>query len=330
MAELLGGICDQFAGNSLDGLFACRVHVGDDQDIRKKEGLAELFVKIPRPGIEMRLKHADESPAPAGLRPCEGYLALGGMMGIVVVDCDPFRLTAFFPPAVHAGELFDTGLYLFKRDTEFKPDGDGGKGILDVMVPRYLDHDITEIRSILRDGKVDVIILRTNIPRLEVGLRVQSIGNDFFLTQLRHNILKCGFIQAKHNKTIKRHLICELNECILDILEVAVAIEVVCFKGSEDSNRRRNGLFLLSAYTEFLGGLFVLLGFLTRISSAGLVINMAVAVLHVHLLKGLFSTNGGFEYPLTLLVVSLCIFLMGPGKLSIYNLIFNKNEKAKS
>jgi putative oxidoreductase len=89
-------------------------------------------------------------------------------------------------------------------------------------------------------------------------------------------------------------------------------------------------LFLLSTFTEFLGGLFVLFGFLTRISSAGLVINMAVAVLHVHLMKGLFSTNGGFEYPLTLLVVSLCIFLIGPGKLSIDNLIFNKNEKAKS
>jgi putative oxidoreductase len=86
-------------------------------------------------------------------------------------------------------------------------------------------------------------------------------------------------------------------------------------------------LFLLSSFTEFLGGLFVLIGLLTRIFSAGLFINMAVAVLQVHLMKGLFSANGGFEYPLTLLVVSLCIFLMGPGKYSLDNLIFNKNEK---
>lgn len=86
-------------------------------------------------------------------------------------------------------------------------------------------------------------------------------------------------------------------------------------------------LFLLSTFTELLGGLFVLIGFLTRFFSAGLVINMAVAVLHVHLMKGLFSSNGGFEYPLTLLVVSFCIFLIGPGKYSLDNLIFNKNEK---
>lgn len=85
-------------------------------------------------------------------------------------------------------------------------------------------------------------------------------------------------------------------------------------------------LFLLSAFTEFLGGLFVMIGLFTRIFSAGLFINMAVAVLHVHLLKGLFAINGGFEYPLTLLVISLCIFVMGPGKYSIDNLIFNKNE----
>lgn len=89
-------------------------------------------------------------------------------------------------------------------------------------------------------------------------------------------------------------------------------------------------LFLLSTYTEFLGGFFLIIGLLTRISSAGLVINMAVAVLHVHLAKGLFSSNGGFEYPLSLLVISLCIFLMGPGKFSIDNLIFNKDDKNKN
>jgi len=88
-------------------------------------------------------------------------------------------------------------------------------------------------------------------------------------------------------------------------------------------------LFLLSTFTELIGGFLVLTGLLTRIFSAGLVINMAVAVLHVHLMKGLFSSNGGFEYPLTLLVVSFCIFVTGPGKYSLDNLIFNKNEKNK-
>ena len=89
-------------------------------------------------------------------------------------------------------------------------------------------------------------------------------------------------------------------------------------------------LAYLSAFTEFLGGLFIILGFLTRIFSAGLVINMTVAIFHVHISKGLFSYNGGFEYPLTLLVFSLCIFLIGPGSISIDRFLFKSKKTSSS
>jgi putative oxidoreductase len=85
-------------------------------------------------------------------------------------------------------------------------------------------------------------------------------------------------------------------------------------------------LAYMSAFTEFLGGLFIILGFLTRIFSAGLVINMAVAIFHVHISKGLFSYNGGFEFPLSLLTLSLCIFLIGPGSMSIDSLLFRSKK----
>ena len=88
-------------------------------------------------------------------------------------------------------------------------------------------------------------------------------------------------------------------------------------------------LFYISAFTEFLGGLFMILGFLTRIFSAGLALNMIVAILHVHISKGLFTSNGGFEFPLSLLVFSLCIFLIGPGSISIDRFLF-KSEKTPS
>jgi putative oxidoreductase len=83
------------------------------------------------------------------------------------------------------------------------------------------------------------------------------------------------------------------------------------------------------SFTEFLGGFLLILGIFTRIFSAGLVIDMIVAVLRVHLPKGLFTSNSGFEFPLTLLLLSFCIFLTGPGKVSIDYLLFGykKNEE---
>jgi putative oxidoreductase len=89
-------------------------------------------------------------------------------------------------------------------------------------------------------------------------------------------------------------------------------------------------LFYISAFTEFLGGLFMILGFLTRIFSAGLAINMIVAILLVHISKGLFTSNGGFEFPLSLLVFSLCIFLIGPGSISIDRFLFKSKKTSSS
>lgn len=84
-------------------------------------------------------------------------------------------------------------------------------------------------------------------------------------------------------------------------------------------------LAYIEAFAEFLGGIFILLGLLTRISSAGIAIAMAVAVLRVHLPNGFFNP-AGYEYPLTLLVIAVVIFLYGGGKYSLDN-IWQREEK---
>ena len=55
----------------------------------------------------------------------------------------------------------------------------------------------------------------------------------------------------------------------------------------------------LSAYTEFLGGLLVLMGLLTRGAAFAICIDLAVAIPKVHLHNGL-TGNGGYEFPLGL------------------------------
>jgi len=69
--------------------------------------------------------------------------------------------------------------------------------------------------------------------------------------------------------------------------------------------------------TEFVGGVCLVLGFLTRFWAAGLVIDMGVAVAKVHMPNGFFASKNGFELPLALGVMALVILLTGPGSVSV-------------
>jgi len=73
----------------------------------------------------------------------------------------------------------------------------------------------------------------------------------------------------------------------------------------------------LGAYVELLGGLSLILGLLTRISSLLLLIFMVVATLKVHISKGFFMSTGGFEYNLIIISVCIALIILGTGKFGI-------------
>lgn len=73
----------------------------------------------------------------------------------------------------------------------------------------------------------------------------------------------------------------------------------------------------IGAYTELLGGLFLLLGLLTRISVSLIIIFMIVATWKVHWTKGFFIQSGGFEYNFVIICACIALLLLGPGKFSI-------------
>jgi putative oxidoreductase len=79
--------------------------------------------------------------------------------------------------------------------------------------------------------------------------------------------------------------------------------------------------------TEFFGGLCIIAGLFTRFWAAGLVIDMAVAVLKVHLPNGFFWGKSGFEFPLTLGVMALMLVLAGPSFLAVDRLIGVERRK---
>jgi putative oxidoreductase len=68
---------------------------------------------------------------------------------------------------------------------------------------------------------------------------------------------------------------------------------------------------------EFVGGLGLVLGAWTRLSALGPLFTMLVAIVTVHLGNGLFAKNGGWEYPLTLFLVSLLFVIRGGGAYSL-------------
>ncbi|HEV8367451.1 MAG TPA: DoxX family protein [Pyrinomonadaceae bacterium] len=72
-----------------------------------------------------------------------------------------------------------------------------------------------------------------------------------------------------------------------------------------------------AALSEFMGGIFVGLGFLTRVGAFFIACTMLTAVAGVHWPNGLFSANRGYEYPMTILAIALALLIAGGGQASV-------------
>ncbi len=83
-------------------------------------------------------------------------------------------------------------------------------------------------------------------------------------------------------------------------------------------------LALLVGGVEFIGGIMLLLGALTRATALVLALDMAVAIWKVHFLNGFFlnwnmvrGQGHGFEFNLSLAGALVALALTGPGVLSV-------------
>ena len=78
---------------------------------------------------------------------------------------------------------------------------------------------------------------------------------------------------------------------------------------------------LMAALGETVGGVLLALGLATPAAAAIVISVMLVAVVTVHLSKGFFAQNGGYEYPFVLAASALTLAFTGPGSLSIYAIV---------
>jgi putative oxidoreductase len=76
----------------------------------------------------------------------------------------------------------------------------------------------------------------------------------------------------------------------------------------------------LVTFTEFFGGLALILGLATRLAAAPLAFAMLIATTVAHGAAGFFLPTG-YEFALLLLVLNVGLVLTGPGALALDNVI---------
>ena len=75
------------------------------------------------------------------------------------------------------------------------------------------------------------------------------------------------------------------------------------------------------ALAEFVGGIMLILGVLTRITGVIFSIILLGAIFHIRWENGFFVSQGGWEWDLIMLAAVLSIIAVGPGKISISRLV---------
>ena len=76
-------------------------------------------------------------------------------------------------------------------------------------------------------------------------------------------------------------------------------------------------LALLTGASEVSGGFLIASGLVTPLGTALLAAVMTVAILVVHVRNGIWTSAGGFEFPLLMLTAAYVVSALGPGTLSL-------------
>ena len=84
----------------------------------------------------------------------------------------------------------------------------------------------------------------------------------------------------------------------------------------------------VAAFTEFFGGMLLIAGLLTRVAAFMTAMDMAVAIIKVHLHGGLLWPNS-FAFPLALLSISLMLVFTGCGWLGMDDFV-GKNSGGRA
>ena len=75
------------------------------------------------------------------------------------------------------------------------------------------------------------------------------------------------------------------------------------------------------ALAEFIGGILLIIGVLTRVTGSVFAVILLGAIFHIRWENGFFVSQGGWEWDLVMLAAVLAIIVAGPGRISIPHLV---------
>lgn len=91
------------------------------------------------------------------------------------------------------------------------------------------------------------------------------------------------------------------------------------------------GLGYVTAFTEFLGGLLVLIGFFTRPAAFAICIDLSVAIWKVHWHNGLLGSpdHPGYEFPLAAAALAFALVFLGGGPIALDHILRGGGSTSK-
>jgi putative oxidoreductase len=83
-----------------------------------------------------------------------------------------------------------------------------------------------------------------------------------------------------------------------------------------------------AAIAEFLGGILIFFGALTRLSALAIAATMLVAIIGVHW-GAFFASNRGMELPLALFAMAIALLIIGGGQASIDRFLMSPRDRRR-
>ena len=150
----------------------------------------------------------------------------GGMVAVVVYDGDALDLAFDFEPSLDFAGAGQTGFDRGEIKPQGKADGDGGKGIADIVTAGQGDMNRSQFLVMPHQGIETAPAVNPDMTGLKVGAGMQAIG-EHPAGKAGQQRPDMGIVQAGHQEAVGLDLMNKFGENFQDVVQVPVMVQVV-------------------------------------------------------------------------------------------------------
>jgi hypothetical protein len=159
------------AGYPGDSRLTGAVDVGEHQDVGEVEGAAEIVPEVLGAGIAVRLEQHQQTIVLAPTRSLERGADFGGMMAVIVNDCNVVDNAFDLEAAADSREFREALADQFSRDAEIEGDRRRRRGVADIVDDRRMrELEDTEILTFVREAELTAEPSELDAADYQIGL----------------------------------------------------------------------------------------------------------------------------------------------------------------